>query len=190
MSLFRPPPMWRGYQTPAGGLYTPANSLGLSTWSATRATRQPNSGRSPGRQLDAVGIIEDATASSTHTLDATFSLTSAAQPYTFTFFAKRLVGTRNVYLEIFNSAFTGSVHVGVDLGDRSINVAAAAVGTITSPSAVVAPYRNNWAQVALTFTGTIGTFFQFILSVTQGAGTTSYSGDGQSTIAVWGIDFR
>lgn len=161
------------------------SNVTLSSYSGSNATLTGSSVLSPACTISAATLQEDATASTTH--QAFFHVTVAvlAQSYTYTVYAKRGVGTRNIQPTVFDASFAGQLTVIVDLGQCGIAVAAFANPPFSNASATTAKTQNGWCKITLTGTLAVGSSIWLINDMVNGT-TNSYNGDGTSTLQLWG----
>jgi len=164
-----------------------ANSADFSTfWTQTRLTVANNQIAAPDGTVTADLLTEDTTASASHTLQGSFSVTAGLN-YTFSVWAKQntsVATTRNIRIAFTAGQFGSAVSASFDLS----------TGTITTFNSPVATsyeaYPNGWAKVSVTAlcltTGAAST-----LNVQIAAGTTSqYTGNGASGNYVWGAQLE
>jgi hypothetical protein len=150
-------------------LYSRSENFSDAAWGKTRSTVQ--SGFSdPSGGTSAFKLIEDTTASNTHTL--TNTTTPPATAHTLSVFAKK--GERTwIVLRLggFNTFF--------NLDNGTI-----AAGSVNSPT--ITNFGNGWYRCAVT--SSAGTQGQFWLATNST--TTSYTGDGTSGLFIWGAQLE
>lgn len=175
---------------PASPLY---QSLALTdSWTVSNATAATNNQVSPACTTTAYKLTEDATASVSHqTTKNPAAFTSVASTtYTLTWYAKRVTGTRNIQVNLFSTAFNSQVFWGADLGTCTTNVAAAiGIAGFTSPTGTASVGPGGYCKLVLTWVGKTDTGVAIQFQMMSGTSTT-YSGDGTSAIAIWGVDIR
>jgi len=149
----------------------------LSTaWFATRSSVFTNTEMAPNGTTTADTLVEDTSASATHFIGQSISVTSGVS-YVFSVFIKRALGSRDA-----NLRWSG----GVAAGNMTVNLATGAVSgssAIQNPSAVVFP--NGWWRVSFWQTATSTGSFGVQIFLHDGAGI-AYTGDGTSGIYIWG----
>lgn len=121
--------------------------------------------------------LVEATSTGQHRIGVTINTTANAA-VTSTVFVKRSTGSRNLFMQIYNATdgTIGSVYVDPD--DGSIVANAAGIG-------VVKDVGGGWYRVSISATPTVsGTFFGYQLA---NVSTVSYTGDGSSDLAIWGM---
>ena len=168
-----------------------------TTWANTLLTDNTNAITAPDGTVTADEIIET---TATNIRSKSQIITSVASTtYTLSVFAKAGNGDQRYLRLSLNSAASTSLwaaatydlSAGVVTGDNS-----AGVGTVTSTS--IYPYPDGWFRCVLT--GDIGanTDLNSIVTLTpaqftytpNGRGRTSYTGDGVSSIYIWGAQLE
>lgn len=154
-------------------------------WTKTRSSVTSNVTVSPDSTLTADKLITDLTASNTHFIGRTASLTSGTT-YTFSVFLKAAeYGFARVLLP--GTGFTTSKSVFVNLSTGELSVPTS--GSTASSEDV----GNGWFRVSITATATAtGTSGSFSVTIANGmtSGDVSISGDGVSGIYVWGFQLE
>jgi hypothetical protein len=150
-------------------------------WVWTRATVSSNvvGVTSPDGTENASKLIEDTTASSTHTLSQNISVTSGLA-YTVTQFFK--AAERGFAALLFSGTPFGSNGVTISLSTGAITQS---IGTLDS-TAVVTQYANGWFRVSITKTAASTAAGGFQIRIALNGTTSSYTGDGTSGIYVYG----
>jgi len=174
---------------PSGGLYD--STAGFTSWAASHASFTAYQVNAPDCTRNGVQLTEDSTASVSHYFQYTLTTSITAASHTFTLYAARTIGTRNVELTVYSSAYSQSAYVGANPTTcANSGLAATVTGTYTSPSATYTAVSSAWCKIALTFTvATSDTGVVLITDLTSAA-LPSYSGDGASSLGIWGVDFR
>lgn len=150
-------------------LYSRSENFSDPAWGKNRSTVQ--SGFSdPSGGTSAFKLIEDTTASNTHTL--TNGTTPPATAHTLSVFAKK--GERTwIVLRL------GGANTFFNLDNGTI-----AAGSVNSPT--ITNFGNGWYRC--TVTSSAGTQGQFWLATNST--TTSYTGDGTSGLFIWGAQLE
>lgn len=180
-----PPP---AIAPPSGGIYS---STSLGEWSASQSSLAVAQIKGPDCALSGTIQKEDGSATSDHNITKQVTSTILAQAYTFSVYAKRAIGNRNIQLLLASSTFGSFVNVAVDLLTGEVLAGPFANGSYVSQSATIT--RNGkWWKVALTATLIVDTSVFLLIYPWNGGsgGTSNYTGDNVSSIAVWGADFR
>jgi hypothetical protein len=173
---------------PAGGIY---DSTILTGWGVSNVTRAPNQAEAPDCTVTAPSIIED-TSTQHHGAFVNVAGTITARPYTFTGYAKQLVGTRNVRAEIASSDILSLVSLIVNLPACTVQASnpttegSWSVGTASGSATLIA---NGWCKFSVTVTPTPDTSVYMAISVVNGT-QPFYTGDGKSSLVAWGADLR
>jgi hypothetical protein len=155
-----------------------ATAGSLRPWAWTRATVSLTSGSAPDNTNNANKLTEDATASATHQVTATFTV-SMLESYTLSVFAKK--DTRDfIALDIFD----GTNH------KTFFNLTTGQVGTVGSgTTATITAFKDGWYRctvsrvVALVSVTTV-------INLASANNTTSYTGDGTSGLFIWGAQLE
>lgn len=179
-----------GYRYAAGAAY---QNLGLTGFAGQQAAITSTAFYSPEHKLTATVIREDATASSGHDVYLSSSLALASTTKTFTFFAKRVAGARNVEFRVQMAGGSYSdTRTLVNLGTGAVIYSTSGNSAATLGTVSVTAF-DDYYKVAMpvTFTSamTSGQYLYFYL-VSDASGTDTYTGDNTSSIAVWGLDVR
>lgn len=176
-----------GFSYPAGAAY---QSLDFSDgWSTQGATLALNNRASPANDNKAALITEDTTASSPHAIFKQPALTLAGTTRTFTVFVKRVTGTRNMQIQVQRTSDYASSRCVINLGNGTTIYNDNSAGT--AGPAVITAY-NDYYKVACPITFAAGTPANpyIFIKLADGGGADSYTGDGASSIAAWGLDAR
>lgn len=174
---------------PGGNLFNVTPDPNFNTgWSWNNGAQTVNSVFTPACSTNGTVFVPNAVNTS-HGAAATLTTAVTAGAHTFNMFAKRVVGSLNIFPDVVNPAFTSSVFMTVDLGTCSVSVAASSNGTWTSPSGSAYPYANGWCRI--TITATMGVDTGWVFNIFTCSGTTcTYAGDGTSSIGYWGAEIR
>jgi len=181
MSLtFRTPGIWRRARLAPGAIYQSRN-LSDGGWTVQRATLAPHQVRGPDGKTSAAVLTEDSTASNSHRMFRQVTASLSAVPYRDGICVKNLVGSRNVQLLWGDSTF--SIYMS--------GVFNPTTGAIVSSdgAATGRKLRDGWWRFENVLTGLSDTERWLYVQMMDG-GNSTYSGDGTSAIAIWGIDFR
>jgi hypothetical protein len=151
-------------------LYQQSEVFNDSFWTKTRSSISSNATTAPDGTLTADKLVEDTTASNTHTIQST--VTPPATAHTLSVFAKK--GERTwIVLRL------GGTNTFFNLDDGTI-----AAGSVNSPT--ITNFGNGWYRCAVT--SSLGTQGQFWLATNST--TTSYTGDGTSGLFLWGAQLE
>jgi hypothetical protein len=146
-----------------------------AAWTKTRSSVTANAITAPNGTLTADQLVEDTTASNTHQVSQSASLTAGT--HTYSIFAK--AGERSV-LQTFRS------NLNIDLFTHTFNLS---TGTASGTGASIVSVGNGWylciSTVTVNATGSTGINF----SINNGS-TNSYTGDGTSGIYLWGAQLE
>jgi hypothetical protein len=144
-------------------------------WTKTRSSITSNTIVAPDGTLTGDKLVEDTTASNTHQVSQSASLTAGT--HTYSIFAK--AGERSV-LQTFRS------NLNIDLFTHTFNLS---TGTASGTGASIVSVGNGWylciGTVTVNTTGSTGINF----SINNGS-TNSYTGDGTSGIYIWGAQLE
>lgn len=170
---------------PTGAFYSDA---ALANYAAQRTTISKNTQAAPDGANHGALVTEDSTASNNHNVNHNIGTTEAAT-YVSTIFAKRVTGTRNLQTIFYDGSYGSSFVNGIDLSNCTINNGPQVTGaTFKEPSGNAFVEPGGWYRL-------IGTFLTGVTAIDtymeMGSGTNdTYSGDGTSSIGLWGVDFR
>ena len=151
-----------------------------SDWTEFNSTVTSNSIISPDGTLNATKLTED-TSNSTHRIYDTIIVSGTGVTYTQSVFAKS--GGNGRYLRMFRGSPTYN-YAAFNLDNGTV----AESGGSNLISAKVEEYPNGWYKCSSTFT----TQFSSIASYygIQDGGSDSYTGDGTSSIYIWGAQLE
>jgi hypothetical protein len=155
-----------------------------TTWTATRSSITSNSVAAPDGTTTADSLIEDTTASQTHLVSQSVSITNGTS-YTFSCFAK--ANTRpSIRLTLGSAGFTTNLSATFNLQGGNLIVASA------NATATITPYPNGWYRCSISATATASTSTSFQLLIGDSATTSNvtYTGDGTSGIYIWGAQLE
>lgn len=170
---------------PGGNLVADPN---FASAAINGVTLTPNAQFSPGCSTSAA-VIKENSATAAHFADVQMTAPFTVRPYTYIGYAARVVGTRDIYIQIFDSTFGSQATVGVDLGSCSISIVAAVTGSFTGPTATATQSTPGFCKITLTFTFISSASDGFILATMANGTSLSYAGDNTSSIAIWGVSF-
>src|SRR3990167_3972818 len=156
-----------------------------ASWTKTRATVTANNAGAPDGTITGDDLVEDATASNSHLVEQSVTVSSAVADYAFSVALKQ--GSRTwAIIALMES--TGS-----HFARAWVNLATGALGTVdvnganwTNVRAFVAPLGNSWHKVSLVARKvSAGTTLAAEVVLSTGDGVSNYSGDGASYISAW-----
>jgi hypothetical protein len=169
----------------SGGIYDTST---FSGWTTQQASIGTTPGVNPDCSLTSTTIVED-TSTNQHDFFFTVTHTFLASTLTMTVYAKQSVGSRNIGPNLFSSSFASKVFGGVQLSNCTVNVAVSVSGTWTSPTLTATPVQNGWCKIVMSATISADTAVNPAFDMLQGT-SFSYTGDGASSVALWGLDLR
>lgn len=175
---------------PSGGIYD--NTASFTNWGDNATTHALSAVISPDCVKSAASIVENG-ATAPHYFQGYISHTfTGSQVVVYTLYAARNVGTRNLFGEMFNAAFSSSVVAGISLATCSVTYNAAATGGFTSASATGTVVGGGWCKLAITVTVDAGgdALLYMLAGPMSGAATVNYAGDSTSSIALAWVDLR
>jgi len=159
--------------------------------SAFQATIATSKAFSPACSKTAAVLTEDTTASATHEVDFHHTGLTLSGSHTFTVMAKRGTGARDLALSIYsqpsgNRAAFNLLFPGCQIWNRF------ATGTVVLISATAELVAGGFCNVVVRFTpNAIDTQIQTVYDIApQGANTVTYTGDGHSSIILWGENIQ
>ena len=149
-----------------------------ASWVKTRATVTANAVAAPDGTLTAEKLVEDSTASNSHFIAQSPTLTAAA--HTFTVYAK---AAERSYIGLF----IGTVGVGKYFDLANGAVLGNLVGAPTS--AAIEALGNGWYRCSIVFTGTAAPNAASVYLSPDGT-SISYNGDNASGVYLWGAQLE
>lgn len=178
-------PLCRTFSYTGTPLY---QSLALTdSWTSTNVSLTNNFLVSPACITTGAQITEN-TATAFHGVQKQPVAVVPAGSHTLTVFAKRTFETRNVTINPQDTTFISGVDIVVDLG-ACVVLSFDGFGNFSTP-AVTTQFINSWCQVITTWTYAVPDTGIFLFFGEANGTTTSYLGDGLSSIGLWGVDFR
>jgi len=150
-------------------------------WTKTNSSITANTIVAPSGELTGDKVVEDATTGN-HLVNESFSFTSGTT-YTATVYAKAAERTE-CRLQVGGTASFGALTWGIfDLSNGTL------VSTNNTPTTSITPVGNGWYRLQVTKTATATAASQFQIGPTS-SGNTSYTGDGNSGIYIWGAQLE
>ena len=158
-------------------LFTYTEQLSTSPWVVNQATMLLNTPAPDGTSTADV-MTENAVATTQHRLSLPNVTVPSGQKYTLSVYVKRGTGTRNFQLGIMGG-----------LGAKAFfNLTTLTTfGLVNADSASIVAADNGFYRVSLTATTTSTSASLFLAIVTT---KETYSGDGTSSIVIWGAQFQ
>jgi hypothetical protein len=152
-------------------------------WTKTRASISQNATADPIGGATADALVEDSTATSTHVMSRSVTLT-ATGTWSFSVYAKKDSRTR-----IMLGSWDGSVGVDVVF---NLNTGAIDVNDADAISATITGVGNLWYRCTITrnCASTATGWYVYLDSGSSGAASTSYSGNGTGRVFLWGAQLR
>lgn len=181
----------RVYQPNYSTNLIPQTNVNFSGWSVPGAVLGLKGGKGVNGLRDAASVTEDSSVTTTHNVALTVVVSASALPYRVSLFAKRLTGNRNIELNVFNGAFSGGVTgAKIDLDTGSLIGAPGAFGGVfTSVGTQVKDFGDGWKQFILSFTNDTNGTLNILALLCNGTSDT-YTGDGLSSLLLWGAELR
>jgi hypothetical protein len=162
-------------QTAVTNLLLRSEEFDNAAWTKTRSSITSNTIVAPDGTLTGDKLVEDTTASNTHQVSQSASLTAGT--HTYSIFAK--AGERSV-LQTFRS------NLNIDLFTHTFNLS---TGTASGTGASIVSVGNGWylciSTVTVNTTGSTGINFS-----TNNGSTNSYTGNGTSGLYLWGAQLE
>ena len=150
-----------------------------ASWGKTRSSVTANAIAAPNGALTADQLIEDGSASTTHFVTVTATVTTST--YTHSVYAKPS-GRNHIALQGFNGASNPTAY---------FNIATGVVGTTTGvASTAITPAGNGWYRCSITYAVTSGTVTTAAVYLANADNSPTYTGDGTSGIYVWGAQLE
>ena len=152
--------------------------LEIGAWGKTRATVTANAAVAPDGDSTADKIVEDATASSTHFIAQTITVTAGTK-YVLSAYVK--ADERNWFTFQLPSSIMGAAK------NAFFDVSDGTIGTVTSGvTAAIAFVGDGWYRCSVTFTPTASVSASFTFVLADADNSISYTGDGTSGLFAWG----
>ena len=154
-----------------------------AAWPKNGITVSANAGTSPDGSSNAETITED-TANTTHQLFQNANFTSGVA-YTASVYVKQSVGTRRLNIGLASAAFGAELYATYNLSTLAVAVSAGVTATIENVG-------NGWyrCRMTATATATASAGFIFRLANADTAQFYSYTGDGTSTLLLYGAQLE
>jgi hypothetical protein len=150
-----------------------------TTWTATRSSISGDTTTAPNGLSTADKIVEDTTASNTHLVNQSFTITSGVA-YTASVYAK---ASERTWLAIYPTV--GGINAGA-----WFNLSTGALGVVqANATAAISGVGNGWYRCSITWTST-NTTTAVNLAIANNNNSVSYTGDGTSGIYLWGAQLE
>jgi hypothetical protein len=158
-------------------LLTYSDDFSNAAWTKTRSSVSSNVLIAPDGTLTADKLVEDTSATNSHTLRSTISLSAVA--HTFTVYAK---AAERSFIRLVNASVTN--------GGAYFNLSTGALGTVgANATASITSVGNGWYRCAITVTAIAGSNSIDIRAANADNGD-FYTGDGYSGIYIWGAQLE
>ena len=154
-----------------------------TTWTAERSSVSSDQAIAPNGTLSADTLIEDTSVALSHVLSQASLSVVSGSTYTFSCYAKRASGTRDLTVTLRSAQFGTNMRATVDLSTGVVTPAGSPVGSGSTPMG------NGWWRVWVTATATVSAATTVGINLTSGT-TLSYTGDGTSGIYLWGAQLE
>lgn len=160
-----------------------------TTWSSIRSSDIADSTTAPDGTTTADSLVEDSTASNSHYVQQVLSVSAAAQDYTFSVYLKANTRTNADIRIVENDANTAAA-VGIDL-TNGVTSGLTAGANWSDARAFVVNAGGGWYRVTIVGRKTnSATSLSLRIVLADSSGSTTYSGDGSSSIYVWRASCR
>jgi len=165
------------------------NGSWTKTNSSITADASPYPTLAPNGSQTADELIEDSTASVTHDVRQSHTRTSAAEYWTASIYLKENTNQRILLRVDDGSSNGGQAYFDANLG--TISTAAANVGTGANSYASIHSIGNGWYRCRISSKLPATTTARIIAFMCDGASdTTTYNGDGSSSVYIWGAQLQ
>jgi hypothetical protein len=154
-----------------------------ASWAKTRSSVTANSATAPNGTSTADGLVEDATATATHQTGQTSISYVSGVAYTFSVYAKTS-SARRLRLQLPAAAFTSNTFAVFDLSNGSVSTSG------NSPVTSVVLAGDGWYRLSISKSATTTASSVAELFMTDSSNNATYSGDGTSTILLWGAQLE
>jgi hypothetical protein len=152
-----------------------------TTWAVTRASVSTNAIAAPDGATTADKLVEDSTATNTHFVQQSVSVTSGTS-YTSSVYVK--AAERNFAQLVLSGQFATTV-------SAIFNLSTGAVGTTTgTPTTSATQLANGWWRLSVTQTASATGSTQVQVRVASSSTTATYTGDGTSGLYIWGAQLE
>jgi hypothetical protein len=152
-----------------------------AAWTTTRASVSSNLIASPSGTTTADKLIEDATATNTHFVQQSVSVTTGTA-YTFSLFVK--ASERNFVQLVLNGQFAAVVSAIFDLSTGAVGQ------TTGTPATSAVLLSDGWWRLSITATANATGSTLAQVRVSSSSITATYTGDGTSGIYIWGAQLE
>ena len=166
----------------SSGLFTYSEQFDNAAWVKTRTTIVANAVVAPDGTTTADTLVEDSSATTTHTVQQTPSFESGTT-YAFSVFCK--ADTRSYIQIIFPSLAFGSIlRTWFDVGSGTIGTTGAGC------TAFIHNVGGGWYRCVVICTATASAAASVFIALASGNGVANYTGDGTSGLHIWGANMR
>jgi hypothetical protein len=166
-------------------LLTYSDDFANAAWTKTRASITSNTIVAPSGELTGDKLVEDTTASNTHSADQFVTVVTNTD-YTFSCYVKAAERSQ-IQLFAFHAASGTNNTEGV-----IFNLSTLTVGTDTSAAQrnTITAVGNGWYRISGVFKNQIDTGTSYQIRMIDNSGNSSYTGDGYSGIFIWGAQLE
>jgi hypothetical protein len=157
-----------------------------ATWPRNGFTVSANSAIAPLDGTLTAEVFTENTAGGVHSIDQTINISATTQ-YTFSVYAKS--SNRGIVIKYRDVSDSNGVVAAYNLQTGGVSIVPGLYGSATGVSGTITPVGDGWYRVSIT--GTLnGGFTSASLSLRAYNGSEGYTGDGVSTLTLWGAQFE
>jgi hypothetical protein len=158
-------------------LVTYSDDFSNAAWTKTRSSITSNTIVAPDGTLTGDKLVEDTSATNSHTLRSTISLSAVAH-------------TLTVYAKAAERSFIRLVNASVTNGGAYFNLSTGALGTVgANATASITSVGNGWYRCAITVTAISGSN-SIDIRLADADGGDFYTGDGYKGAYLWGAQLE
>lgn len=158
-------------------LLTYSEQFDNADWAKTRSSISANATTAPDGTLTADKLIEDTTASSTHFVGQSATLSG--------------VYTASVYIKAGERGWAAIVLGNATQGTAYFNLSSGAIGTVTSGyTAAISALKNGWYRCSIAGSAVSSANAIVRIYTATGDNGNNYTGDGTSGIYLWGAQLE
>ena len=166
----------------SSGLLTYSEQFDNAAWTKTRASITANAVAAPDGTTTADKLVEDGTATSSHSVQQSPTFVSGTT-YAFSVFVKADTRSR-IYMQLPSTAFTSTLRTWFDIGGGTVGTTAAGC------TAFIRDVGGGWYRCAVICTATASAAGTALICLAIADAGVTYSGDATSGLYLWGANIR
>lgn len=154
-------------------------------WTQNNSTVSADFATAPSGAVTAEKWIE-AVGSGGHAIQQFFTKAASATPYSYTWYVK-YAGRQNSFLSVYDGPGTSFTQTSFNSNTGVLVAGPSLAGTYTNASTSITAHNNSWYRFGVSFTSNTDTAQTSVFGASSDAGAEVYTGDGTSSLYLWGL---